>query len=105
MTSDRAAAFGENPELQELVAAWLGEEVSEERAAELCARLRDDAELRRAFVAEARMLAMLRVVQSPEPRWLALQDELGLLDRPVPSFVQRLRQVLSALPSRAISPL
>jgi hypothetical protein len=103
MTRDPADSARE-AELHELVAAWLGEEISEERATALCARLRDDPELRRAFVAETRMLAMLRVVQSPEPRWLALQDELGLLERPVRSFDQRLRQVLSALPSQTIAP-
>jgi hypothetical protein len=104
MTRNPADSSRESPELHELVAAWLGEEVSEERAAELFARLRDDAELRRAFVAETRMLSMLRVVQAPEPRWLALQDELGLLERPARSFDQRLRQVLLTLPRRAIAP-
>src|SRR5262249_51370875 len=30
-----------------------------------------------AFVAEVRMLGLLKVVQAPEPRWLRLEDELG----------------------------
>ncbi|MEY4485290.1 MAG: hypothetical protein RL693_2742, partial [Verrucomicrobiota bacterium] len=58
-------------ELQELIAAWLGEEASEERRAALLQRLRNDPDFRAAFVTEARTFAMLHAVQAPEPRWLA----------------------------------
>jgi hypothetical protein len=65
-------------ELHELLAAWLGGEISKERRVALLARLRRDEEFREAFVTEVRTFAMLQAVQSPEPRWLRLQDELGL---------------------------
>ncbi|MDX6341815.1 MAG: hypothetical protein QOH87_1953 [Trebonia sp.] len=64
-------------DLRDLLAAWLGGDLDAERAAALQRRVRDDAAFRRAFVAEAQMLSMLKVVQSAEPRWLLLEDELG----------------------------
>ena len=39
--------------------------------------MRQDEAFRRAFVSEIHMLGMLKVVQSAEPRWLRLEDELG----------------------------
>jgi hypothetical protein len=65
-------------DLRDLLAAWLGEaDPDEERRAALLARLRADAAFRQAFVDEIRLLGMLKVVQSAEPRWLRLEDELG----------------------------
>jgi hypothetical protein len=65
-------------DLRELLAAWLdAEELSEERRAALLARLQTDETFRQAFIEEIRLLGMLKVVQSSEPRWLRLQDELG----------------------------
>ncbi|HLJ93503.1 MAG TPA: LamG domain-containing protein [Gemmataceae bacterium] len=65
-------------DLRDLLAAWLSEEEpSEERRVALLARLREDAAFRRAFIDEIRLLGMLKVVQSSEPRWLRLEDELG----------------------------
>lgn len=66
-----------DPDLQDLLAVWTGGEIDPARRAELMARLRTDAEFRRAFVEEIRMLGQLKAVQSTEPRWLALGDELG----------------------------
>ena len=65
------------PDLSDLLSAWLGGEVDPARCDELLARVRRDEEFRRAFVAEIWMLGKLDVVQSPEPRWLRLEDELG----------------------------
>ncbi len=65
------------PDLVDLMSAWLGGETNSERCEALLARLRRDEEFRRAFVAEIRMLGMLKTVQSPESRWLRLEDELG----------------------------
>ncbi len=65
------------PDLYDLVSAWLGREIESARCEELIARLRRDEAFRREFVDEIRMLGMLKVVQSPEPRWLRLEDELG----------------------------
>jgi hypothetical protein len=65
-------------DLQDLLALWLGDhDPGEERRAALLARLRDDGEFRRTFVEEVRLLGMLKAVQSPEPRWLRLEDEAG----------------------------
>ena len=66
------------PDLLDLMAAWLGGATSDPAGARGCwtGSARDE-EFRRAFVAEIRMLGMLKAVQSPEPRWLRLEDELG----------------------------
>ena len=64
--------------LHEIIAAWFGEEMPEERREALLKRLRQDGTFRAEFVTELRTFAMLQAVQAPEPRWLALQDELGM---------------------------
>ena len=56
-------------DLRDLLAAWLGEEdPGEERRLALLARLRNDVAFRGAFIDEIRLLGMLKVVQSSEPR-------------------------------------
>src|SRR5262249_57126166 len=65
-------------DLQHLLAFWLGDHDPGEVGGEAVrARLDGDAAFRRAFVEEVRLLGMLRAVQSSEPRWLRLQDEVG----------------------------
>jgi hypothetical protein len=65
-------------DLRDLLAAWLSDaDPGEPRRAALLGRLRDDAAFREAFVAEVRLLGMLRAVQSAEPRWLRLEDLIG----------------------------
>jgi hypothetical protein len=65
-------------DLQELLALWLSDiDPGEARRDALLARLRDDEAFRRAFVEEIRLLGMIEAVQSPEPRWLRLEDEIG----------------------------
>lgn len=81
-------------DLHELIAAWLGEKISEERRTALLHRLKEGAAFRSAFVTEARTFAMLKAVQSPEPRWLGLQDELGLSTTFGPNFEDRFNQAL-----------
>ncbi|MBN9523183.1 hypothetical protein J0H58_32490 [bacterium] len=66
-----------DPEVGEVVWAWLGGAVPEPRRASLLLRLRTDAAFRLAFVEEVRMLGMLKVVRSGPPRWLRLEDLLG----------------------------
>jgi hypothetical protein len=70
-------------DLQELLALWLDDhDASEERQAALLARLRSDDAFRRAFVDEIHLLGMIKAVQSPEPRWLRLEDEAGWSAQP-----------------------
>jgi hypothetical protein len=84
-----------NPDLQDLLALWLGDhDPGEARRAALVARLRDDGPFRRTFVGEIRLLGMLKAVQSPEPRWLRLEDESG--------WSARQRQDVEALTRRVI---
>ena len=65
-------------DLQDLLALWLGDhDPGESRRQELRARLESDADFRRQFIEEIRLLGMLRAVQSSEPRWLRLEDEVG----------------------------
>jgi hypothetical protein len=64
-------------DLIDLLAAWKGDELGAERFDQLVARLREDEAFQQAFVEEIRLLGMLKVVQSMEPRWLKLQDVLG----------------------------
>jgi hypothetical protein len=64
-------------DLRDLLSAWLGGAVEPARRDDLLERLGRDEAFRRAFVAEAWMLGKLKAVQSPESRWLRLEDELG----------------------------
>ena len=65
-------------DLQDLLALWLGDhDPGEARRSALLARLQSDDAFRRAFVEEIRLLGMVRAVQSSEPRWLRLEDEVG----------------------------
>jgi hypothetical protein len=65
------------PDMSDLLNAWLGREIDPARYEQLLGRLRADEVFRREFVAEVRMYGMLKTVQSPEPRWLRLEDDLG----------------------------
>jgi hypothetical protein len=65
------------PDLRDLLTAWVGGEVEPARCEELLVRVRRDEAFRRAFVAEVWMLGTLKAVQAPESRWLRLEDELG----------------------------
>ena len=64
-------------DLLDLLSAWQGNDLDDGRRVELLTRLRGDEAFRRAFVEEIRLLGMLKAVQSTEPRWLLLEDELG----------------------------
>jgi hypothetical protein len=64
-------------DLLDLLSVWRGGDLDEARCAGLLAKLRQDPEFRRAFAEEIRLLGMLKAVQSTEPRWLLLEDELG----------------------------
>lgn len=66
-------------DLRDVLAGCLGAgELTPEREAELVARLNADAEFRRAVADELRLLGLLKVAQSAEPRWLRLADAMGV---------------------------
>ncbi|WP_395744923.1 LamG-like jellyroll fold domain-containing protein [Prosthecobacter sp.] len=85
-------------ELHEIIAAWFGEEMPEARRAELLKRLREDGELRKELATELRTFGSLQAVQAPEPRWLELQDELGLAAAKNDFSDERLREALRKQP-------
>ncbi len=64
-------------DLIDLLLGWQGETIEPERRQQLLDRLRRDPAFQQAFIDEIHLLGMIRVVQSTEPRWLRLQDELG----------------------------
>jgi hypothetical protein len=98
-------------DLRDVVAACRGDSVDPDRAGPLIDRLRADAEFRRAVVAELAMLGRLKAVQSPEPRWLRLEDELDTTPPPINGEervetvvmrrVERLRRRRWGVPDRA----
>lgn len=86
-----------DPDLRDLLLGWMGEDLEPARCDELLAKLGSDHDFRKAFVAEIRMLGMLQAVQSAEPRWLSLEDELGWkAEEPVTieAFQEQVRQWL-----------
>lgn len=78
-----------DPDLIDLLAGWRGGDLDDARQAALLDRVRLDAAFRTAFVAEIRMLGMLKAVQSTDPRWLTLEDELGWTAADRPSLEDR----------------
>jgi hypothetical protein len=85
-------------DLHEIIVAWFGEEIPDARREALLKRLRLDAEFRAKFVTELRTFAMLHAVQAPEPRWLALQDELEMANPKSDFTAERIRDAIRALP-------
>lgn len=67
-------------DIQDALAAWQGSPMEEARLEELLARLREDDAFRKELAKTLWALSMVQVVQAPEPRWLGLYEELGLLD-------------------------
>ena len=65
-------------DLRDVLMAWQGGELPPGRMEELLARMRQDAEFRRALAQEIWTLSLVRVSQAPAPRLLALHEELGL---------------------------
>ncbi len=65
-------------DLRDALTAWQGGELPPGRSDELLARLRDDADFRRAFAEKVWTLSLTRIAQAPAPRWLTLYEELGL---------------------------
>ena len=85
-----------NPDLEVFLQAWTGNaDVPEADRERLLRRLESDAAFRAECAAEIRLLGMLRVVQSPPPRWLDINDALGL-SAPAPSKAADLSSAVMA---------
>ncbi|MES2596678.1 MAG: LamG-like jellyroll fold domain-containing protein [Verrucomicrobiota bacterium] len=69
-----------NTDLQDALIAWQGGELPAGRADTLLERLRTDVTFRREVAAEVWTLSLCKVAQAPDPRWLALHEEIGLME-------------------------
>lgn len=67
-----------NTDLEEALIAWQGGELPEDRAEALLTRLREDAGFRATLAELIWTLSLSKVAQSPDPRWITLQEELGM---------------------------
>lgn len=65
-------------DVQDALVAWQGGELPPGRVNALLERLRLDAAFRAALARQAWTLSLTKVAQAPDPRWLALHEELGL---------------------------
>ena len=68
-----------NPDLQTFLQAWTGGgHVSDAERERVLLRFENDAAFRAECMEEIRLLGLIKAVQTPPPRWLALHDALGL---------------------------
>jgi hypothetical protein len=67
-------------DLQDALIAWQegSHGINEERTTELLQRVRDDATFRKALALQVSTLTQARLAQAPEPRWLELNEVLGI---------------------------
>jgi hypothetical protein len=95
-------------DLIDLLSAWRGGEIDPVRCEQLLARLGVDEAFQQSFVDEIRMLGMLKAVQSTEPRWLSLHEELGWASGTVKADEDHedevMRRVYGILPRRSSGP-
>lgn len=70
-----------NTDLQDALIAWQGGELPAGRTDALLERLRVDAGFRQTLAQELWTLSLTKVAQSPDPRWLALHEEIGLIEK------------------------
>ncbi|GEP43009.1 LamG-like jellyroll fold domain-containing protein [Brevifollis gellanilyticus] len=69
-----------NTDLQDALIAWQGGELPAGRSDALLERLKTDADFRRELAEEVWTLSLTKVAQAPDPRWLALHEEIGLME-------------------------
>ena len=71
--------FLNDPDFLDLISAWCeNNSFSPNRRQELMKRLNQDSDLRKALADEIEMAGLTRAVQSGEPRWLDLEEKLGI---------------------------
>lgn len=96
-----------NTDLQDAIIAWQGGELPPGRADQLLDKLRGDADFRKALAQEAWTLSLTKVAQSPDPRWLALHEEIGLIEQPFQvvdgGFEQNLMKTVRREPLRFVN--
>lgn len=96
-----------NPDLQDALIAWQGGELPAGRTDALLDRLREDTDFRKALAWQVWTLSLCRVAQAPDPRWLALHEEIGLGERRMQSgsgaFENSLMKTVSREPLRFVS--
>lgn len=85
-----------NTDLQEALIAWQGGELPQSRTEALLIRLRDDTAFRAALAELIWTLCLSKVAQSPDPRWITLQEELGLHEAQEAVQNSRLEEALMA---------
>ena len=95
MTTENTQALP--PDLTDLLAVWHGSiELTPDRCSELLARLESDTTLRRQFAEEVSLAGLTRVVQSGEPRWLRIEERLGLAAGEALALEERIMATLNA---------
>ncbi|MEI6713221.1 MAG: LamG-like jellyroll fold domain-containing protein [Verrucomicrobiota bacterium] len=65
-------------DLNDALQAWQGVSFPEERIERLLHRLENDQDFRKEFAAQVWALSLTKIAQAPDPRWLALYEEIGL---------------------------
>lgn len=70
-----------NTDLQDALIAWQGGELPEGRAEALLEKLRMDASFRQVLAEQVWTLSLTKIAQSPDPRWIALHEEIGLIEQ------------------------
>jgi len=70
-----------NTDLEDAIIAWQGGELPAGRTDALVVRLGEDAAFRRALAEQVWTLSLCKVAQAPDPRWLALHEEIGLYEK------------------------
>lgn len=65
-------------DLKDALQAWQGVSFPEERIEQLLHRLENDQAFRKEFAAQLWTLSLTKIAQAPDPRWLALYEEIGL---------------------------
>ena len=87
----------QDPDFLDLLAAWHENKIlSPTRRKELLQRLQSDNELRIELAREIEMAGLTRAAQAGEPRWLELEEKLGISrSLPLPNFETEIMDKLS----------
>ena len=89
-----------NTDLQDALIAWQGGELPEDRTEALLKKLRVDASFRLALAEQVWTLSLTKIAQSPDPRWITLHEEIGLIEG---DFEKTLMNTVRCEPLRLVS--